>query len=765
MRIATMRSAIFVAIAFMLASFAYAACPTGGINVGGADFCCGTQRDYICPNDFGADCSEDPDCTAVSGEDPPIIHCGDADIGGVEQCDTQTFITGQTCETEFSAAEGGSLTCTAACTLSDASCSYCGNTVLDADQNEVCDGAILGGQTCVTQGFASGTLACSSDCRSYDTSNCLPNPPGDCGDGNINQGEVCDTNGAGPDVMGGETCASQPEYEGGALLCANNCLSFDTSLCHKCGNGVVDAGEACDIDAPVTSTCANEGLGSGTLSCNYQCTGYDTSQCTADTSPPVIGDCTPQSGITASPTFSCPVTDEAGVGDCRISAEEGSYSEMLVSEGANACSGCIGGDRSCTASCPMSFTPESEGIAQAYAFHIACVDISSQENGNTAGNNKDHIYSYPATCVPAWGEWSSCSCTPSACGTCTGIQTKSDSNECAQPQTQDCAISTTSPPSGVCGDSQCPGTYACISGEAVCQGDKVYSCGICGGCSGSQYCDSGVQCVAKKTNGQSCSLPLECQSNSCVCGTCSGQLTRYYYDNDNDGYAASADNYFDSCSPQGKFTAISSSPPDCGDSNPIVHPGAQENADVVCGDTLDNNCDGNTDCVDSQCRGKQGPSGGGNCCQQDSQCGNDFACNPDLTSPNPNQCINAITASGISESCCLAYSECVRAAGIYTSLNGQNKADKYRISEAFRLTGADQCPPHGTFPSYRASDDNLKCFTDICETSALHCIQCGIVRESLYTGANGCKGAIESREGVALPLPPLTTAQLTPYLN
>jgi len=47
---------------------------------------------------------------------------------------------------------------------------YCGNGI--ADPGEVCDGADLQGQTCVTQGFAGGTLACSADCHSFDYSGC-----------------------------------------------------------------------------------------------------------------------------------------------------------------------------------------------------------------------------------------------------------------------------------------------------------------------------------------------------------------------------------------------------------------------------------------------------------------------------------------------------------------------------------------------------------------------------------------------------------------
>lgn len=42
-----------------------------------------------------------------------------------------------------------------------------------AEGNEVCDGTDLKGQSCNTQGFASGDLACNADCMGFDTSNCV----------------------------------------------------------------------------------------------------------------------------------------------------------------------------------------------------------------------------------------------------------------------------------------------------------------------------------------------------------------------------------------------------------------------------------------------------------------------------------------------------------------------------------------------------------------------------------------------------------------
>ncbi|MCB1214944.1 MAG: hypothetical protein KDK66_05650 [Deltaproteobacteria bacterium] len=46
----------------------------------------------------------------------------------------------------------------------------CGNDSVEGD--EVCDGSDLGGETCQSQGFVSGELACQTSCEAFDVSNC-----------------------------------------------------------------------------------------------------------------------------------------------------------------------------------------------------------------------------------------------------------------------------------------------------------------------------------------------------------------------------------------------------------------------------------------------------------------------------------------------------------------------------------------------------------------------------------------------------------------
>jgi hypothetical protein len=68
--------------------------------------------------------------------------------------------------------------------LADANCtdgaddseSQCGDGVAEGTA-EVCDGTDLDGETCQSQGFEGGDLACQSDCQGYDTSDCVENTP------------------------------------------------------------------------------------------------------------------------------------------------------------------------------------------------------------------------------------------------------------------------------------------------------------------------------------------------------------------------------------------------------------------------------------------------------------------------------------------------------------------------------------------------------------------------------------------------------------
>ncbi|MCA9653256.1 MAG: lamin tail domain-containing protein [Myxococcales bacterium] len=97
-----------------------------------------------------------------------------------------------------------------------------------------------------------------------------------CGDGVIDMGEDCDGM-----ALGGETCVSQG-FVGGMLACDPVSCTFDTSGCTSCGNGVIDMGEDCDGMDLGGAGCVDMGMGftGGALSCDGAC-GFDTASCTS----------------------------------------------------------------------------------------------------------------------------------------------------------------------------------------------------------------------------------------------------------------------------------------------------------------------------------------------------------------------------------------------------------------------------------------------------------------------------------------------------
>jgi hypothetical protein len=166
---------------------------------------------------------------------------------------------------------GGTLACNAGCTFDTSMCMP--DTCLDdgIDGTDVCDGADLGGQDCVTQGFDGGALACTANCSAFDTSACY-----ECGDGMITAPELCD----GADLAG-QTCAGVG-FDGGTLGCAADCNGYDTSGCYECGDGVINPGETCDGADLGGQDCVSQGFaGGGTLGCALDCSAYDTSMCVA----------------------------------------------------------------------------------------------------------------------------------------------------------------------------------------------------------------------------------------------------------------------------------------------------------------------------------------------------------------------------------------------------------------------------------------------------------------------------------------------------
>ncbi len=135
----------------------------------------------------------------------------------------------------------------------------CGNNV--KEEGEKCDGDT---KTCksIDSSFTGGYAQCNQNCTGYDTSTCQGGGGSLCGNGNVDNGELCDG-----DTTPCSQLANTPPN--GTAKCTANCLGWDKSGCYdggssdngsgnnggsgngssdkeNCGNGFLDAGEQCD---------------------------------------------------------------------------------------------------------------------------------------------------------------------------------------------------------------------------------------------------------------------------------------------------------------------------------------------------------------------------------------------------------------------------------------------------------------------------------------------------------------------------------------
>jgi len=97
---------------------------------------------------------------------------------------------------------------------------FCGNNV--QEPGEICDGVDLGGHSCQTQGFDTGTLVCQPGCQGFDTSACTTF---ECGN------NVCEPG-------GGEDCLSCPDD-------CNGVQGGNPGNRYCCGDGDGDAPVGC----------------------------------------------------------------------------------------------------------------------------------------------------------------------------------------------------------------------------------------------------------------------------------------------------------------------------------------------------------------------------------------------------------------------------------------------------------------------------------------------------------------------------------------
>jgi len=141
------------------------------------------------------------DCLSVdNAKAAPYCGDGNTDVGN-EVCD-QGPDNGTACPYATSCSR-----CNASCTqLMPLTGPSCGDGVIQAANNEQCDGANINGATCASLGYASGTPTCYpktdpvNGCR-FNVTPCVPT----CGNSTIETGEQCDTanlNGASCSTLG-----------------------------------------------------------------------------------------------------------------------------------------------------------------------------------------------------------------------------------------------------------------------------------------------------------------------------------------------------------------------------------------------------------------------------------------------------------------------------------------------------------------------------------------------------------------------------------
>ncbi|PKN46388.1 MAG: hypothetical protein CVU59_06230, partial [Deltaproteobacteria bacterium HGW-Deltaproteobacteria-17] len=221
-----------------------------------------------------ADCQayDETACAAVG-------RCGDATVQLAfgEVCDG-TNLNSETCVTRGYYA--GTLFCNTDCRTFDesvcAAVGRCGDNTLQPGYGEVCDGTALNSQTCATRGYYGGALACDTDCLGFNEAACIAE--GRCGDGSVQTayGEECDGGN-----LNGESCVTQDFYTG-ILACDANCRFVLSGCSQYCGDAWAQTGygEQCDGVDLDGESCLSLNYYGGTLSCTAGCQ-FDLASCVA----------------------------------------------------------------------------------------------------------------------------------------------------------------------------------------------------------------------------------------------------------------------------------------------------------------------------------------------------------------------------------------------------------------------------------------------------------------------------------------------------
>ncbi|MBU1535932.1 hypothetical protein KKF84_11475, partial [Myxococcota bacterium] len=121
---------------------------------------------------YGGALSCTENCEFDAGDCENFGYCGDGTIeAGIEECDGTEMNGHWSCTDLGYYPNGNSLSCSGECTYDTSACAFCGDSVIQSDFSETCDGSNLGLTTCSSLSFSGGTLSCNS--CSFDFAACI----------------------------------------------------------------------------------------------------------------------------------------------------------------------------------------------------------------------------------------------------------------------------------------------------------------------------------------------------------------------------------------------------------------------------------------------------------------------------------------------------------------------------------------------------------------------------------------------------------------
>ncbi|MBQ9817806.1 MAG: C39 family peptidase [Proteobacteria bacterium] len=216
----------------------------------------------------------------------PVIDpiCGNGALDDTEVCDAEILAYEASCPAGEHLPKGARLRCNANCTLNTSACVpdeapiLCGNGVLD--DGEICDADKMSYGASCPEGERlppDAALSCNADCT-LNTDACVQAVAESlCGNGVLDDGEICDAEKLSYDA----SCPAGTLLPSGMRLSCNANCTLNTAACvttqipEKCGNNALDDGEICDGKILSDAAVCPKGMqlpSDASLSCNADCT-------------------------------------------------------------------------------------------------------------------------------------------------------------------------------------------------------------------------------------------------------------------------------------------------------------------------------------------------------------------------------------------------------------------------------------------------------------------------------------------------------------